>query len=190
MDYEQTAQKLDEYEKMLGLKESNPDFKFAAGTVIARDAADRYGAFVLDCGSADGVAVDDPVLCGNYLVGVVKAVRVTSCTVETFLHPEISVSAYEVRSREEGYVSGDAALAGRGMCRLGGLAGDTAVSVGGIVCTSGIGGIYPRDLIVGTVREIKTETADISAYAVLEPGVDLSALTAAFVLTDFAGKGE
>lgn len=190
VDYEQTRQKLETYEQFLELKEQNPDYTFAEGAVIARDSADLYYSFVLDCGEQDGVSVDDPVIFGSYLAGVVKEVRSSSCVVKTFLDPSVNVSAYEVRSREEGYVSGNTSLALEGQCRLSGLQRDTAVSAGGIVCTSGVGGIYPRDLIIGTVNEVVDETVDISAYAVLEPGIDFGELTDAFVLIDFAGKGE
>ena len=177
VDYEQTAQKLADYEAVLGLKESHPDFVFAAGTVISRDAS-------------DGVEINDPVVSGPYLVGVVKEVRDSSCVARTFLSPEVNVSAYEVRSREEGFVSGKAQLAAAGNCGFSGLEKGTSVAKGGIVCTSGIGGIYPRDLIVGTVTEVLDETESTAAYAVLEPGVNMSELVTAFVLTDFAGKGE
>lgn len=190
VDYEQTAQKLADYEAVLGLKESNPDFVFAAGTVISRDASDGYYSFVLNCGASDGVEINDPVVSGPYLVGVVKEVRDSSCVARTFLSPEVNVSAYEVRSREEGFVSGKAQLAAAGNCGFSGLEKGTSVAKGGIVCTSGIGGIYPRDLIVGTVTEVLDETESTAAYAVLEPGVNMSELVTAFVLTDFAGKGE
>ncbi|MBQ6021189.1 MAG: rod shape-determining protein MreC [Clostridia bacterium] len=190
VDYEQTAQKLADYEAVLGLKESNPDYVFAAGTVISRDASDGYFSFVLDCGASDGVQLNDPVVSGPYLVGVVKEVRDASCVAQTFLSPDVNVSAYEVRSREEGFVSGTAKLAADGLCSFSGLGKGTSVAKGGIICTSGIGGIYPRDLIVGTVTEVLDETENTAAYAVMEPGVDLNALITAFVLTDFAGKGE
>ena len=190
VDYEQSKQKLDSYKEFLGLKEKNPDYKFVSASVIARDTADMFYSFVLDCGSADGVEKNDPVIYGSYLAGVVKEVRTSSCVVETFMKSNINVSVYEVRSREEGYVSGTAMLAADGKCRMSGLSGNTAVANGGIVCTSGIGGVYPRDLIVGTVEEVNDETVDISSYAVLTPGIDFNELTDVFVLTDFAGKGE
>ncbi|MBR5428022.1 MAG: rod shape-determining protein MreC [Clostridia bacterium] len=190
VDYEQTVQKLADYESMLGLKESNPDYVFAAGTVISRDVADGYYSFVLGCGASDGVEVNDPVVSGPYLVGIVKEVRDSSCVARTFLSPEVNVSAYEVRSREEGFVSGSAKLASTGQCSFSGLEKGTSVAKGGIVCTSGIGGIFPRDLIVGTVTEVLDEDENTSAYAVLEPGINMSELITAFVLTDFAGKGE
>ncbi len=190
VDYEQTAQKLADYEAVLGLKESNADYVFAAGSVISRDSSDGYYSFVLDCGAKDGVALNDPVVSGQYLVGVVKEVRDTSCVARTFLSPEINVSAYEVRSREEGFISGTAALSRRGECSFSGLEKGTSVAKGGIVCTSGIGGLYPRDLIIGTVTEVLDEAENASAYAVVVPGVNVSELVTAFVLTDFAGKGE
>ena len=190
VDYEQIKQKLTTYEQFLEVKEQNPDYTFAPGAVIARDSADLYYSFVLDCGSNDGVSVNDPVIFGSYLAGVVKEVRPSSCVVKTFLDPSVHVSAYEVRSREEGIVSGETALAADGLCRLSGLSRDTAVAEGGIVCTAGVGGVYPRDLILGSVREVVDETTDVSTYAVLEPGIDFHELTDAFVLIDFAGKGE
>lgn len=190
VDYEQSRQKLALYEEFLGLKERHPDYTFAPGTVIARDSTDLYDSFVLDCGSVDGVSVNDPVIYGAYLAGVVKEVRTSSCVVKTCLNPGVSISAYEVRSREEGYVEGTAQLALDGSCRMSALSRNTAVSRGGIVCTSGIGGIYPRDLIIGTVTLVADETADISSYAVIEPSVDFHDLTDVFVLTDFSGQGE
>ena len=69
VDYEQTRQKLETYEQFLELKEQNPDYTFAEGAVIARDSADLYYSFVLDCGEQDGVSVDDPVIFGSYLAG-------------------------------------------------------------------------------------------------------------------------
>lgn len=190
VDHEQVMQKLADYEAVLGLKASAPDRVFVSGTVISRDASDGYYSFVMDRGASDGVSVNDPVISGPYLVGVVKEIRESSCVVRTFLSPDINVSAYEVRSREEGFVSGSARLAARGAASFSGLEKETSVAKGGIVCTSGIGGIYPRDLIVGTVTEVLDEKENTAAYAVLEPGVDLRELVTAFVLTDFAGKGE
>ncbi|MBQ5626506.1 MAG: hypothetical protein IIU97_00200, partial [Bacteroidaceae bacterium] len=60
---------------------------------------------------------------------------------------------------------------------------------GGIVCTSGVGGIFPRDLIVGTILDIVDGTVDISASAIIEPGVDFSKITDVFVITSFNGQG-
>ena len=69
-----------------------------------------------------------------------------------------------------------------------GLSAFTAVTAGSIICTTGIGGIYPADLIIGTVSDIVDATVDISASAVIEPGVDFSQLTSLIVITSFNGQ--
>lgn len=189
-DYEKTKQKLELYEDFLGVKEENPDYEVVPAVVIGKDSSNAFTTFVFNKGSADGVSVNDPVIYGKgQLVGVVTKVSRTYCVVSTILDPTVSVSAYEVRTRETGFVLNDTDLALDALCRLSGLERTTSVAVGGIVCTTGVGGIYPRDLIIGTVKEVKNDERDISSYAVIEPSVDIENLNDALILVDFDGQG-
>ncbi|MDR1629785.1 MAG: rod shape-determining protein MreC [Oscillospiraceae bacterium] len=190
VDFEIYKQQLESYKGFLEIKEKHEDFEFAPATVIGRDAADAFRSFVINRGSADGVSVNDPVIYESYLVGVVKEVGVTSSVVWSILDPRVSVSAYEIRSREDGYLANTAALSLSGLSRLSGLDRATTILPGGIVCTSGVGGIFPRDLILGTVKEVLDQKTDISSYAVIEPGVDYANLIDVFVITSFLGQGE
>ena len=69
-----------------------------------------------------------------------------------------------------------------------GLASSTAVTAGGIVCTSGVGGIYPRDLIIGTIVDVVDGTVDISASAIIKPSVEFTEITDVFIITSFDGQ--
>ena len=69
-----------------------------------------------------------------------------------------------------------------------GLSSETSVTAGGIVCTSGVGGIYPRDLVIGNIVDVVDGTVDISASAIIEPGADFSELTDVFIITHFDGQ--
>ena len=73
---------------------------------------------------------------------------------------------------------------------MSGLSQETAVAAGGIVCTSGLGGIFPRDLIVGTITEIQNESSDVSLYGVIEPSVNVRSLNDVFIITAFDGMHE
>ena len=190
VDYEQVVHENQFYEEFLELKEEHSDYVFAKASIIGRDAADRFGTITLNIGSAKDISVNDPVIYGKYLVGVVSSVTPTQCTVKTLLNPSFNVSAYETRTREVSYVTTTVELADEGNCRMSNLAADTAVSDGGIVCTAGVGGIFPRDLIIGTVTDIVDSTVDISASAIIEPGVDYSQLTDVFIITSFDGQAE
>lgn len=187
--YEKAKQQLALYEEFLELKEENEDFQFASASVIGSDSSDAFGSFTLNKGELDGVKVNNPVIYGKYLVGVVVKTAPTYCVVNTVLNPEVNVSAYEVRTRESGYSTTTVDLAKDGKCCLSGLVRTTAIAPGGIVCTSGIGGIYPADLIIGTVEEVKNDTTNISSYAVINTQVDFSQLRDVFIITYFKGMG-
>ena len=187
--YEQAKQQLALYEEFLELKEENEDFQFASASVIGSDSSDAFGSFTLNKGELDGVRVNNPVIYGKYLVGVVVKTAPTYCVVNTVLNPEVNVSAYEVRTRESGYSTTTVDLAKEGKCCLSGLVRTTAIAPGGIVCTSGVGGIYPADLIVGTVEEVRNDTTNISSYAVINTQVDFAQLRDVFIITSFKGMG-
>ncbi|MEG1244591.1 MAG: rod shape-determining protein MreC, partial [Oscillospiraceae bacterium] len=190
VDYEKNKQKIKLYEDFLQIKEEHSDFKVEPANVIGRDAANAFYSIVLNKGSADGIEKNDPVICGNgQLVGVVTKVGSTYCVVSTIFDPEVKISAYEVRTRETGFSTTSAELAREKLCRLSGLERNTAISTGGIVCTSGVGGIYPRDLIMGTVKEVKNDSHDISSYATITPGFNIKKLEDVLVITQFDGQG-
>ncbi len=188
-DYENTKRTLQIYEEFLGVKEENPDFIFAKASVLSRDNVDIYGSFIIDKGSQKGIEVNDPVIFGKNLVGVVTDVTLTNATVKTLANPQVNVGIYETRSNEIGFVTGFETGIDKTIFKLPALSRDSNIASGGVICTTGIGGIYPKDLIVGTVSEIRKSESDISYYAVVESNIDFSTLTDVFVITEFEGQG-
>ncbi|MCR5484182.1 MAG: rod shape-determining protein MreC [Clostridiales bacterium] len=184
--YEKVRQKAALYENFLEIKEENPDYSFVSASIIGRDADDVLGSFILNKGKNHGVNVNDTVIYSKYLVGVVTSVMPTQCTVFTILNSNVNISAYEVRTRESGFVETAAVDVRNGQCRLSGLKRSTQIAPGGIVCTSGTGGIYPRDLLIGEVKEIKEADENISAYAVIKPFTDIEELIDVFIITSFS----
>lgn len=185
VDYENAKKQLESYEQFLDVREQNPDYQWVSCTVIGRDSADIFGSFTLNKGAADGIEVNDAVIYSNYLIGVVTEVNPTSCVVKTVTDPSVNIAAYEIRTGETGYVSSSAEQSVNGSCSLSGLDKNTAVSKGGIVCTSGTGGIFPKDLIIGTVETVEQSKTDISFNAVLEPAADSRDISSCFVITSF-----
>lgn len=190
VDLERLKNENEVYEEFLGVKEENPDYVFCPANVISRDSADMFYSFTINKGSKRGVSVNDPVISGKYLVGIVTSVSPTQSVVRTILDPKVNVGAYEIRTREDGYVTSTAQLSMQGLCKLSNISNSTAIATGGIVCTSGIGGVYPMDLIIGTVTQVLDDEYDVSAYAVIQPGVDISKLDAVSVITSFEGQAE
>lgn len=186
-DYNEMKNKVNSYEEFYGIKKQNPDFEFSYGSVLSRDAADAYDSFTLNVGSKDGVEVDDPVIYGEYVVGIVKKVNFSTCVVYTLLDPRVNIGALESGTREYGYVSGDAALYKDGLCKLSGLDASTSVVGGGVVCTSGAGGIFPDGLLIGQVKAVRNDEVSSGFYAEIKPFAELSKISDVFVITSFEG---
>ena len=185
VDYENTKKRLESYEAFLDVREKHPDYTCTYATVIGRDGADIFGSFTLDRGSKDNVKVNDAVISGEYLIGVVTEVNATSCVVRSVFDPSVNVAAYEIRTGELGYVSASYDLSVKEMCKLTGLDTKTAVSEGGIVCTSGTGGIFPKDLIIGTVVSVEQSETDLSSYAVIKAAVNANEIHDCFIITAY-----
>lgn len=189
-DYENLQKQNELYKDALSLKEENPDYNFVEAVVTSRDAADIFGSYTINRGSVNGIKEGDAVLYGNYIVGIIDKAYPTYSVVKTILDPDFSVSAYEIVSGEISYVTGDAALAANGKCKMANLDSSTAVTYGSIISTAGISGNIPEGLIIGTVEEIDEELTSIASHAVINPGVDVNNISNCLVLIDYESEGQ
>jgi rod shape-determining protein MreC len=185
VDYENLKKQNELYKEFLELKEENEDYEFEEASIIGRDSADIYESFTISKGLASGVEVGDAVLYGKYIIGVIDKVYPDYSIVQSILDVNFNVSAYEIISNEISYVTGNASLAKRGKCKMANLNSSTKITYGSIICTAGISGTVPKGLLIGTVDEICDETTDISSYAVITPGVDVTEISSCFVLTNY-----
>lgn len=190
VDYETVKQENEQYRQFLELKDKNKDFQFELATVIGRSPDARFYSFTIDKGTIDGVALRDPVITADGLVGYISEVGPTYAQVITILDPTLHVGASDARTRDTGIVIGTVALAEQGKCKLSYIDRESAVSRGDIVTTSGVGGIFPKGLMIGVVEEVQVESHGMSLYAVLEPVVDIPSVKDVLVITDFEGQNE
>ncbi|MBE6765455.1 MAG: rod shape-determining protein MreC [Clostridia bacterium] len=189
VDYEELKQENERLRGILGIKEENPGFQFVPATVISRDVSDPYATFIIDKGSMHDVAYLDPVITADGLVGYVSEVGPISSKVTTILSPATDIGAIDRRTLDGGVLGGDLELAGNDMCKLSYLARDCDVATGDIIVTSGLGCIYPKNLVIGEVTEIRAESQDISLYAIIQPAADVTGCIDVFVISSFEGQG-
>lgn len=189
-DYMDLKSENDRLWKYYGLKKENPSYEIKPANVIIRDANDDFYSFTLDIGTAQGVEPNDPVITENGLVGWVYQTDAVTCRVKTLLSPDTKAGAVDKKTGDTGIVSGSAELCERNLTSMNKLSEDNKIAEGDLVVTSGTGGVYPGNLIVGKVKEVKFNSYDTSRSAVIEPYEDIKSITAAAVITDFSGKGE
>ena len=191
VDYDEIKRENEQLRQVIGLKEEFPDYVFSPpAAVIARTTNDPYASFVIDKGSGDDIAVNDPVITAEGMVGVVVKVSKTYSRVKTILSPDVPVGAYCLRTKEPGVVEGSVELAQDGLCKMKYIDRSSDIKKGDIIVTSGNSGLFPVDRVIGTVEEVSVEESGLSLFATIKPVVDIDSITNVFVITDFNGQGE
>lgn len=188
VEYENIKRENEQFREFLQLKENNPDYDFETATVIGRDSTSRFGSFTIDKGSIDGIEVADPVITSDGLVGIVWEVGLTYSHVRTVIDISVDVGVYSISTRDSGIVSGDITLSSEGLCKLRYLPKNSGISAGELIVTSGIGGVFPKNLVVGTVRSIELDSNGLSLSAAIEPAADIAGVTDVLVIKSFDGQ--
>ncbi len=166
---------------LVNFSRSNPGNAYTAASVIGRDPSPFLRYIIIDKGSNDGLRRGMPVVTDQGLVGRVDAVISTAARVQLITDPASAVNVRLENADKEailtGSISGDLTL------EL--LPQELTIIIGDVVLTSGLGGGYPPDLIVGQVLSVRKRDADLFQQAVVQSIVDFTQLKIVLIITDF-----
>jgi rod shape-determining protein MreC len=133
---------------------------YVAGEVLHQAMSTDSRMLLLDVGRNDLVSDFDPVVAPEGLIGMVFSTEARSSTVMTWAHPEFRVSAYTVGGNASGVVAPSlSSLGGEGALEFRGVPYRDSVPNGTLVLSSGLGGVYPKGIPVGTVTGVVREQA-------------------------------
>jgi rod shape-determining protein MreC len=167
---------------MLDYKKNTPQFEMVVATVIAREPGSWFSTIVINRGSDDGLTKDMPVVTPQGLVGHVVSVYGKSAKVMLILDPRSAVGGLVQRpeSRVTGIVVGQAQ--NTTVPRMINLARESDVIQDDKIITSGLGGIFPKGILIGEVVEVKNEEGGLLKFAEIKPAVDFSKMEEVFVI--------
>ena len=186
VDYDRVKAENQAYKALESIQSQRPEMSYLSSFVIGRDPLDSFYGFTLDRGTLDGVAVNDAVVSDQgYLLGMVVEADPTSCKVMTILHPSFNAAGVVSRTRENGILNGNTTYAPDGLCTLTNLERSTETRAGDQVITTGLGGVFPPDLLVGTVQDVVPEASGKSSIAVVRPGADPRTAKHVFIITAY-----
>ncbi|MFQ3534759.1 MAG: rod shape-determining protein MreC [Aggregatilineales bacterium] len=173
-----------DYQRLAALQNyrgTNTDKQFLAATVIGRDTTGLLRSIIIDRGSRDGVRVGMPVVTELGLVGRIYRVGATSAQVQLVTDTNSFVNARLQLTRAEGAVQGTAA-GGLRMLYIP-LADD--VRDGDSVVTSGIGGKFPRGIVIGQVISSRLDESKLFKEAQVRSLIDFNRLEIVLIITNF-----
>lgn len=147
--------------------------------VIVYDLFNADQRVTLNRGSDYGVAVNDAVvMAGQIFVGVITSVSQETSQMELVSSSAVVINAQTVPGTATGVVRGE-----HGLGLLFDLVSQKEVlKEGERVITSGLGGTFPANLLVGTIGEIRSGSSDLFQKASIVPGVDLRNVRIVFIV--------
>ena len=171
-----------ELREQLQFKLANPTYDMLAAEVIGHDPSNLLHYVIIDRGSGDGLAVGMPVVTARGLVGRIAAVYPQASRVMLLTDPGSSVNAQIQRTRATGIVQGQAPrdLVMRFVEQ------SEEVENGDIVLTSGLGGNFPKRLVIGQVRSVQRDDVHMFQEILVQSAVQFDRIETVLVVKGFS----
>ena len=164
---------------------------YVAAEVLRQSVATDGRTLLLDVGRSDLVSEFDPVVAPEGLIGMVVSAGPRSSTVMTWAHPEFRVSAFTVGGNASGVVAPSLSSMGpEGALEFRGVPYRDSVPNGTLVLSSGLGGVYPRGIPVGTVIGVVREQAGWERVYRLMPAANPGSASHLLVLVSSSGSSQ
>lgn len=170
------------YVEMFNRASQAPQFERVTAAVIGRDTSPVFRSIIIDRGTEDGVLPGMPVESARGLVGQVYRASPHAAQVLLITDNISSIAARLSASRATGIVFGSGSS---GPLTMDWIDQEAQLEVGDVVLTSGLGGQFPADLVIGRVVAVERNEADLFQNATVQPAVEVSDLEIVFVLTNF-----
>ena len=166
---------------LLNYTQTNEATRYLAAEIIANEASGLINGMILNKGSRDGITVGMPVVTELGLVGRIVAVRANFSQVLLITDVNSSVSARLQSTRAQGSVSGSAA----NQLSMTFIPLNISIQINDVILTSGVGGNFPGDLIIGRVESVRQFEFELFQEAVVSSLIDFDSLEFVLVITSF-----
>ena len=169
---------------LLRFRQLNPNYDFRGGQVIARvigkTPSNYLQSITIDLGSEHGIKPGMPVVTERGLVGRIHKVGALSSTVLLITDPAAACRRSSAAIASVGSSTVAPAAAGHGTHLQ-----DEKIALGDTVITSGLGGNFPKNLVIGQIVEVRQRDYEMFQQATIRPTVNFDRLEVVLVITNF-----
>ncbi len=164
-------QELEKLKEELNIEHVLSDYDYLNATVVSRNAMYWYNYLTIDKGSHNGIKEGMVVINSTGLIGKIENVSTFSADVKLITtndtNNKISVTVTNGDEKITGLINGydyDS-----GLLNVEGISNTETVSIGDMVYTSGLGGVFPSGILIGKVENITTDVYDLSKIIQVKP---------------------
>ena len=181
IDLQQQVTETNILSALVDFARANPVYSYKAASVIGRDPSPFLRYVIINIGSNEGILPGMPVVTDKGLVGRVDAVIAEGARVQLVTDAASAVDVRLQASNTEAMLEGSVT----GELSLNMISQDVVIQAGDLVLTSGLGGTYPPNLLVGQVVSIRKLQSELFQQAAIQPNVDFTQLQFVLVITNF-----
>ena len=164
----------------VNLKEKYNEFQTVPAYVINKDISNYNDTIIINVGSKDGVAVNMPVISEKGLVGHIISVTESTAKVQTIIDTASTTSCLITTSRDMIIARGT--LNSSSTLKATFIPTNATILEGDKIETSGLGGIYPKGIHIGTIKKVVNTKNITDRYAMIETAVNFEKLETVLVI--------
>lgn len=181
IELQQENSELEVLSALLDFARTHSENEYITAAVIGRDISPFLHYVIINRGSDDGLRRGMPVVSSQGLVGRVAAVTADGARVQLITDPDTAINVRIQPSGAEGLLEGSIT----GDITIGAIPQDANINNGDLVLTSGLGGNYPPDMLIGQISGVRQRPVELFQTASVEPVVDFSQLEIVLVIVNF-----
>lgn len=166
----------------VNLTDKYSEFSTFPAYVIQSDISNYSKIIVVNAGEKDGIRVNMPVISNKGLVGYVISVTNDTAKVQTIIDTSSAVTCTLSTTRDSVIAKG--IIDSNNTLKASYIPTEANVLEGDIIETSGIGGIYPKGIHIGTIKQVVNTRNITDRYAIIETAVDFSRLETVLIITN------
>ncbi len=166
---------------LLDFARTHSENEYITAAVIGRDISPFLHYVIINRGSDDGLRRGMPIVSSQGLVGRVAAVTADGARVQLITDPDTAINVRIQPSGAEGFLQGSIT----GDITVEAIPQDAFIQTGDLVLTSGLGGNFPPDMLIGQVSGVRQRPVELFQTATVEPVVDFSQLEIVLVIVNF-----
>jgi len=181
IELQQQNSELQVLSALLDFARTHSENEYITAAVIGRDISPFLHYVIINRGSDDGLRRGMPIVSSQGLVGRVAAVTADGARVQLINDPDTAINVRIQPSGAEGFLQGSIT----GDITVEAIPQDANIQTGDLVLTSGLGGNFPPDMLIGQVSGVRQRPVELFQTATVEPVVDFSQLEIVLVIVNF-----
>lgn len=179
------------FKELLNFKDTMPELTMSAARVTGKNPGVWFDTFTINAGRAQNIKAGMPVITSKGLVGYVLEVGALWSKVISIIDSNCAVPAIVERTRDDVTIRGSIATGNESaLCQMYNLRFENDLIPGDRVLTSGLGGGFPKGILIGEIIEVSRVSDNAESNATLRPAVDFAQIEEVLVITSPLGGAQ